>query len=56
MSNPKKFGDKGEDAATEYLVQKSYTILERGFRYRKMEIDIIASYKDLIIRIILLTE
>ncbi|GAB0154814.1 YraN family protein [Chryseobacterium sp. Alg-005] len=36
------FGKKAEDQAVEYLLKNGYTILVRNFRFRKVEIDIIA--------------
>ena len=36
-------GNNGENVATAYLLQKGYTILERNWRYKHSEIDIIAS-------------
>ena len=36
-------GTKGENVATDYLLQKDYTIIERNWRYKHWEIDIIAS-------------
>ncbi len=38
----KEFGDEGEDLAAELLISKGYEIVERNYRYRKGEIDIIA--------------
>lgn len=35
-------GNRAEDAATEFLLHKGYTILERNFRNKFGEIDIIA--------------
>lgn len=35
-------GRKGEDIAIKHLEKASYTILERNYRYRRAEIDIIA--------------
>ena len=35
-------GKQGEQLATEYLVSQQYKILEKNFRYKKAEIDIIA--------------
>lgn len=42
-------GNKGEDLACEYLQKQGYKILERNFRIRGGEIDIIAQDKDVII-------
>lgn len=42
-------GKDGEDKACEYLVQNSYNIIERNFRCRSGEIDIIANKDDLIL-------
>lgn len=38
----KAIGQKGEDMAVEYLLQKGYDILTRNFRSRFGEIDIVA--------------
>ena len=40
--NTKKIGDEGEQRAADYLVQNGYSIIERNFRTRSGEIDIIA--------------
>jgi putative endonuclease len=40
--NTKEIGDFGERAAEEYLEEKDYEILERNFRLKFGEIDIIA--------------
>ncbi len=42
-------GQKGEELAAGYLAAQHYEILERNWRYRHREIDIIASRDDLII-------
>lgn len=44
-----KIGRCGEQKASEYLVQKSYKIIERNFRYRYGEIDIIAEKENKIV-------
>lgn len=41
-------GNRGEHAACKYLIQKGYRILERNFRKRYGEIDIIAQKNDVI--------
>ena len=42
-------GKKGEDLATEYLRRKGYGIIQRNYRARYGEIDIIAKYKSVLI-------
>ena len=39
-------GQKGEDIAARYLKKKGYTILERNYRTKNSEIDIIAKKGD----------
>jgi len=36
-------GKKGEDLALQYLQKKGYTLLERNWRFRHKEVDIIAA-------------
>ena len=47
--NTKKIGDKGEDFAINILESKEYEILERNYRFKRAEIDIIALYDNLLI-------
>lgn len=42
MSNKKATGNYGEDLAAKYIAQKGFQIIERNFRTRNGEIDIIA--------------
>jgi putative endonuclease len=42
-------GREGERRAEQYLSEKGYTVLERNFRSRKGEIDLIAEKKDRIV-------
>ena len=42
----KESGDRGEDIATQFLVNNGFTIIERNFRKRFAEIDIIARKGD----------
>lgn len=44
--NNKDFGQKGEDLAVEFLVEEGYEILERNWRFKHIEVDIIARDKD----------
>ncbi len=46
MSDHLDIGKKGEDIAAEYLVEKGYAVLERNWRFKKAEIDIIAKEND----------
>ena len=48
MTKIHDLGRRGEDLAANYLNSKGYQILNRNFRYRKAEIDIIARKKDIL--------
>jgi len=41
MSDKIKKGKEGEDLAADFLVRQGYEIVERNFRYRRSEIDLI---------------
>jgi len=43
MNNNKSTGDEGEALAAAYLIKHGYTILERNWRFKRWEVDIIAS-------------
>lgn len=43
MNNNKATGDKGEEIAAVYLVKSGYQIVERNWRFRHWEVDIIAT-------------
>lgn len=43
--NNRKTGNKGEEVAAEFLAKKGYEILERNYREKYGEIDIVARYK-----------
>ena len=47
--NNKKVATLGETIATEYLIKKGYTILDRNFACKMGEIDIIAKLNNLIV-------
>lgn len=49
MAEHLEIGKKGEDLAARYLEDQQYTILERNWRYRHREIDIIAGRDNRII-------
>jgi putative endonuclease len=42
-------GRQGEDAAVRYLIQNAYTIIERNYRVRYGEIDIIAQKDETLV-------
>ena len=49
VSNHIKTGKTGEDTACTYLAANGHIILERNWRYRHLEIDIISETTDFII-------
>ncbi|MBR3498131.1 MAG: YraN family protein [Selenomonadaceae bacterium] len=49
MSRQKTLGKLGEDCAAKFLEAEGYTIVDRNFRIRSAEIDIIARRDNLII-------
>lgn len=48
MSAHYELGMSGEKIAVDYLIKNNYQILERNWRYKKAEIDIIALKKELL--------
>lgn len=42
MATHNELGEKGEQLAVEYLQKEGYVILERNWRFKKAEVDIIA--------------
>lgn len=49
MPNHIETGIKGERAAEDFLIQKGYKILEKNWRYKKLELDIIAFYNNTLV-------
>ncbi len=49
MSRHNEIGALGEQIATDFLKNKNYEILERNWRYKKAEIDIIARQNETLI-------
>lgn len=49
MLNKKSFGDSGEYVAASYLKRNGYKILDKNFRIKLGEIDIIAKQKNTLI-------
>ncbi len=49
MSKNKELGIEGEQLAKDYLKKNGWKIRETNYRFRRSEIDLIASKKDLLI-------
>lgn len=48
MGKHNEFGTEGEEIATNFLIEKGYTIKHKNYRYLKSEIDIIAQKGDIL--------
>ncbi len=48
MNRKHELGKLGEELAVKHLITNGYSILERNFRYRKAEIDIIARKEEIL--------
>lgn len=48
QKNTKYLGNFGERIACEYLLKNNYTILEKNWRFKKFEIDIIAQKNNIV--------
>jgi putative endonuclease len=46
MNYRKDTGNKGENIAAQYLAKQDYTILERNWRFKYWEVDIIAAKQN----------
>lgn len=49
MVSMQSFGKRGEKIAEEYLVANGYQILERNYRFKKSEIDLVCRIADLLV-------
>ena len=49
MTDKIKLGNKGEEIAINFLKEKGFKILDKNWRYKKSEIDIIISQKNILI-------
>ena len=49
MSKHNKIGIKGEQIATDFLLNKGYIIIHRNWRSGKRELDIIAEHRDTLV-------
>lgn len=48
MATHNELGEKGEELAVEFLQKNNYKILDRNWRFKKAEVDIIAQKKDIL--------
>ena len=48
MATHNELGKKGEELAVDFLQKKGYQILERNWRFKKAEIDVIALKNDVL--------
>jgi putative endonuclease len=51
MATHNDLGKKGEQLAVNYLLKNNYKILERNWRFKKAEVDIIALKKDILVAV-----
>ncbi|STO32017.1 Uncharacterised protein family UPF0102 [Fusobacterium necrogenes] len=49
MQNNREIGDKYEEKAVKLLISRGYEIVERNYRVKAGEIDIIAKFEDTIV-------
>lgn len=51
MAQHNELGKKGEQLATQYLLDNNYKILEKNYRYLKAEVDIIAQKAETLVAV-----
>lgn len=49
MKNNQEKGKAGEQLAADYLEKNGYVIVERNYRYKRSEIDIIAEHEGVLV-------
>lgn len=49
MAEHNDLGKQGEAIAAEFLLKKGYTILHKNWRFKRDELDIVASHKEYIV-------
>lgn len=49
MSDKIKKGNEGEQAAAEFLIAKGYEVVERNYRYKRSEIDLIVKKDNFLV-------
>ena len=45
----KRIGDRGEEEAVQFLIANGYEVLERNWRWKRTEVDIIAQTGDVLV-------
>lgn len=48
MAEHNELGKKGEQLAVDFLLEKGYRIVEKNYRFRKAEIDVIAQKENIL--------
>lgn len=51
MAQHNELGKKGEELAIDYLLNNGYSIVEKNYRFKKAEVDIIAKKGDVLIAV-----
>lgn len=51
MADHNELGKQGEQIAFDYLRKKGYKILERNYRFRHLEVDLIAEYDGFLVAV-----
>ena len=49
MADHNELGQKGEDMAVKFLENKGYQVLEKNWRYKKAELDVICKKDEILI-------
>ena len=49
MATTKEIGDRGEQLAVNYLIEKGYSLKERSYRFKRAEIDIIVGKGNIVV-------
>ncbi|HOK38564.1 MAG: YraN family protein [Bacteroidales bacterium] len=49
MAEHNKIGTKGEEIALEYLLSKNYKLLEKNWRFKQKEVDLIMMDKEVLV-------
>jgi len=49
MADHNELGEIGEQMAVDFLIQKGHKILDRNFKFKKLEIDIVTEFENKII-------